>query len=309
MRNLFNQFSPRIATTYTINNKWSFNSSVGSYYQLPTYTILGFRNNNNVLVNQPNVTFIKSNHVVSGLEFKPNSSSKISLEGFYKSYSNYPFSIRNQISLANLGADFGVVGNEEVNSISKGRAYGLEIFAQKKSYSGVYGIFSYTFVRSEFQDQSNIYIPSSWDNQHLLTVTAGKKLSKNWEIGTKFRLVGGKPYTPYDVNASSDIVNYNIENKGILDYSRLNSDRFGTFTQLDLRVDKTWFWKRFSLNFYIDVQNVTASKSISQSFLLPTLDGNGNNVVDANNPNKYVLEEIENEGGNVLPRFGFIIDF
>ena len=52
-----------------------------------------------------------------------------------------------------------------------------------------------------------------------------------------------------------------------------------------------------------------ASKSISQSILLPTLDGNGNKIIDVNNSSKYVLEEIENESGNVLPRFIFIIYF
>lgn len=243
------------------------------------------------------------------MEFKPNASSKITLEGFYKSYSKYPFSINDQISLANLGADFGVVGNEAVTSSSKGKAYGFEIFAQKKSYKGLYGILSYTFVRSEFQDKFNINIPSSWDNQHLLTITAGKKLIKNWEIGAKFRLVGGKPYTPYDLNASSLIANYDIENKGILNFNRLNSERFNTYSQLDVRVDKTWYWKKMSLNFYIDIQNMLSSQANTQSILLPTIDTNGNKIVDASNSAKYVLEELDRTSGNILPGFGFIIDF
>jgi hypothetical protein len=309
MKNLLNQFSPRFSASYSFNNKWSLNTSVGSYFQLPSYTTLGFRDNSNNLVNQDNIKYIKSNHFVSGLEYKPNNSMKFSVEGFYKGYANYPFSVRNQISLANLGADFGVVGNEEVTSSSNGKAYGFEVFAQKKSFAGLYGILSYTFVRSEFDNQLLEAVPSSWDNQHLLTLTAGKKFSKNWEIGTKFRLVGGKPYTPYDVNASSVIANYDIANQGILDYSKLNSERFGTFTQLDVRVDKTWFWKKFSLNFYIDIQNLTASQSTSQPILLPTEDGNGNKIIDPNNSSNYILEEIDNTSGNVLPRFGFIIDF
>ncbi|WP_347174089.1 TonB-dependent receptor [Polaribacter uvawellassae] len=309
MNNVFNQFSPRISATFALNDKWSINSSVGRYYQLPTYTSLGFRNNANVLVNQPHLKYIQSDHFVSGLEFKPDASSKITLEGFYKAYSNYPFSVRNQISLANLGADFGVVGSEEVTSTSKGKAYGFEVFAQKKSYEGLYGILSYTFIRSEFQNQLNQYIPSSWDNKHLLTVTAGKKLNNNWEIGSKFRLVGGKPYSPYDLNASSIIANYDVANRGILDYTSLNSERFGTYSQLDLRIDKTWFWSKFSLNFYVDVQNVLASKSNGQSFLLPTVDANGNKVINANDSSRYVLEEVESTSGNVLPGFGFIVDF
>lgn len=309
MKNVFNQFSPRVSVSVAINDKWTINSSAGIYYQLPSYTTLGFKDNFNVLVNKPILKYIKSNHVVSGVAFKPNSSSKITLEGFYKSYSNYPFSLRNQISLANLGADFGVVGNEAVTSTSKGKAYGFEVFAQKKSYNGLYGLLSYTFVRSEFQDKRNNYVPSSWDNQHLLTFTAGKKLIKNWEFGAKFRLVGGKPYTPYDLNASSIINNYDIENKGIFDYNRINSERFNTYTQLDVRVDKTWYWKKISLNFYIDIQNLLSSQADVQSVLLPMLDVNGNKIIDVTNSDKYILEELDRTSGNVLPRFGFIVDF
>ena len=309
MKNALNQFSPRFSATYSLTDKWSISSSIGVYYQLPSYTTLGFRDASSALVNQQNLKYIRSNHFVSGLEFKPDSSSKITLEGFYKSYSNYPFSIRNQISLANLGADFGVVGNEAVTSTSKGKAYGFELLAQKKSYEGLYGILSYTFVRSEFQDVLNNYIPSSWDNEHLLTITAGKKFNNNWELGAKFRLVGGKPYTPYDLDASSLIANYDVENRGVFDYNRLNSERFETYTQLDIRVDKTWYWKKMSLNFYVDIQNVLSSQADAQSVLLPTLDANGNKIVDANNSNKYVLEELDRTNGSILPGFGFILDF
>ena len=310
MRNPLNQLSPRIALNYKLSDKLSLNASSGIYYQLPAYTIMGYRDNSNVLVNKENgLKYIKSTHYVAGFELNPESTSKITIEGFYKKYGNYPFSIRDQISLANLGSDFGVIGNEEVSSTSKGRSYGIELLAQKKSYNGLYGIVSYTFVKSEFENALNSYIPSSWDNRHLLTITGGKKLKKNWEIGGKFRLVGGQPYTPYDFENSSLIANYDVSNSGILDYSNLNSERFDTYHQLDVRVDKTWYWKKFSLNFYFDIQNLYGSESTSQSYLIPALDESGNKLINPSDSSKYVLEEIENTSGTVLPRFGVIVDF
>ena len=310
MANLLNQFSPRISLAYAFNNKWSVNASTGIYHQLPSYTTMGYRDNEEVLVNKENgLKYIQATHYVTGVEFKPSLSSKITLEGFYKAYKNYPFSVLNQISLANLGADFGVVGNEEVTSTSVGRAYGFEVFMQKKSYSGLYGILSYTFVRSEFQNTDLAYIPSSWDNRNLLTATGGKKFKKNWELGAKFRLVGGSPFTPYDYEASAIIANYNINNSGILDYNLLNTRRYTVYNQLDIRVDKTWYWKHFSLNLYVDVQNIFGSEGESQSYLIPITDAEGNRVIDPNDSSKYLLEEIENTSGTVLPRFGVIIDF
>jgi hypothetical protein len=308
MKNLLNQFSPRISLSYSLNDKLSINSSVGRYYQLPSYTVLGFKNNANEFVNKKGLKYIQSDHFVSGLSYRPNTSSKITFEGFYKSYSNYPFSVRNQISLANLGAGFGVVGNEEVVSNNKGRAYGFEMLAQKKSYNGLYGIASYTFVRSEFKNAIGNYIPSTWDNKHLVTITAGKKLKKNWEVGAKFRLVGGRPYTPYNENASSLKSNYDVVNGGVLDYSKLNGERFNTYTQLDVRVDKTWYLKKAAINLYVDVQNIYTSSSKQRPFLLPTEDQNGR-ISDPSDNSRYLLEEIESTSGRALPRICVIIDF
>ena len=44
-------------------------------------------------------------------------------------------------------------------------------------------------------------------------------------------------------------------------------------------------------------------------YLIPSIDENGNRIIDPSNNSKYILEDIENSSGNVLPRFGFIIDF
>ncbi|WP_233884066.1 TonB-dependent receptor [Tenacibaculum piscium] len=308
MKNQLHQFSPRLSLNYNLNDKVSLSASLGRYYQLPSYTVLGFKNNTGEFINKKGLKYIQADHLVSGFAYKPNTSAKITLEGFYKAYKNYPFSVRNQVSLANLGDGFGVVGNEEVLSNSKGRAYGVEILAQKKSYNGLYGLASYTFVRSEFKNALGNYIPSTWDNKHLLTVTAGKKLKKNWEIGAKFRLVGARPHTPYDANASSLKVNYDIVNGGILDYTKLNQTRFSTYTQLDARLDKTWFLNNVAINLYLDIQNIYGSSAEQNPFLLATEDATGR-ITDPNDTSRYVLEEIESSKGSALPRIGVIIDF
>lgn len=309
MKNIFNQFSPRLSARYYLAEKWSLNATAGIYYQMPSYTTLGFKDRSLELVNKKGLTYIRANHLVGGIEYRPNSGMKLSVESFYKGYSNYPFSVENKISLANLGSDYGVVGNEEVTSTSEGRAYGLEFLWQKKSYTGLYGILSYTLVFSEFKDRYGKYVPSSWDNRHLLTFTGGIHLKKNWEIGTKFRFVGGKPFTPYDKVASADIERYNIRNSGILDYTRLNTLRFKNYSQLDIRVDKTWFLKKWSINLYLDIKNIYASSNPSQPYLIPQIDENGEKIINPDNNSQYLLEEIDNSIGRVLPSIGFVIDF
>ena len=190
---------------------------------------------------------IRANHLVAGLDFRPNTTTQLSAEGFFKGYSHYPFSVRDSVSLASKGADFGVFGDEEVKSTGKGRAYGIEILSRFKDFFGFKGVLTYTYVRSEFTDINGGYVPSSWDNRHLFTISATRSFKRNWDFGFRWRYIGGSPYTPWDVEKSSLKTAWDANGRGYLDYSQFNKKRLSPFQQLDLRVDKAYYYKKWSL--------------------------------------------------------------
>ena len=310
MSNPLDQLSPRLSASYSITEKLNANFNVGRYFQLPPYTIMGYRDSNSLLANKENnITYIQSDHYIAGLEFNPGLLSKVTVEGFYKTYDNYPFLTRDSLSLANLGGDFGVIGNEPVTSTSFGRSYGLELLVQQKLLSSVYGILSYTFVRGEFSDKNDELINSSWDNRHILNLTAGKKFKNDWELGMKFRFVGGAPYTPYDVERSATIDVWNIVQQGVFDWDQLNEFRNPASHGLDMRLDKKWYFQKWAVNAYIDIQNIYNFQAISQPYLDVERDDSGNPIIDPNNPQSYEISEIENISGTVLPSIGLMIDF
>ena len=310
MSNPLDQMSPRLSASYSVTEKLKANFNVGRYFQLPPYTIMGYRDNNALLANKENnITYIQSDHFIAGLEFNPSLLSKVTVEGFYKTYDNYPFLTRDSLSLANLGGDFGVIGNEPVTSTSYGRTYGLELLVQQKLLSSVYGILSYTFVRGEFSDKNDELINSSWDNRHILNLTAGKKFKNDWELGMKFRFVGGAPYTPYDIERSATIDVWDIVQQGVFDWDQLNDFRNPATHGLDIRLDKKWYFKKWAVNAYIDIQNIYNFQAVSQPFLDVERDDSGNPIIDPNNPQSYELSEIENLSGTVLPSVGLMIDF
>ena len=310
MSNPFDQLSPRLSASYALSEKLNANFNVGRYFQLPPYTIMGYRDSNALLANKENnITYIQADHFIAGLEFSPSLLSKVTVEGFYKNYDNYPFLTRDSLSLANLGGDFGVIGNEPVTSTSFGRTYGLELLVQQKLLSSVYGILSYTFVRGEFSDKNDELINSSWDNRHILNITAGKKFKNDWELGMKFRFVGGAPYTPYDREQSATIDVWNIIQQGVFDWDQLNSERNDATHGLDIRLDKKWYFEKWAVNAYIDIQNIYNFQAVSQPFLDVNRDDSGNPIEDPINPGSYELSEIENVSGTVLPSIGLMIDF
>ncbi len=252
--------SPRANISYALAENINLNASIGRYFKIPPYTILGFRDNKGNLQNQ-NAKYIQSDHYVAGIEWLPRKGTRITLEAFDKKYSNYPVSVRDGISLANQGGDFNILGNEAVTTNGKGRSYGFELFLQQNLTGNLFAVFSYTWFKSEFSGKDGKLIPTAWDNTNLISFVGGYKLPRNWELGVKYRYQGGAPYTPFDLVASQR--NYLTLGTGVLDYSQLNTQRLAAFNAMDVRVDKKWNYKKSLLDFYIDFTNVLQAKNPS----------------------------------------------
>ncbi|MFZ4462225.1 MAG: TonB-dependent receptor [Bacteroidales bacterium] len=309
MQNPFKQLSPRFSASYAIDDQWAIIANVGRYYQLPGYTTLGFRDNSGILVNKSNdLKYIGSNHYIAGIQYIPRADVFFSVEGFMKQYNQYPFSVSDSISLANKGADFGVLGAEEVVSINKGRAYGFEVLNRTKLPSGFNLIATYTFVRSEFEDKNSNLIPSSWDFRNILVLTATKSFKKNWIVGVKWRFDGGLPYTPYDLEKSALVDAWDAQGRAYLDFSQLNSLRLDPYHQLDLRVDKKYFFDRWSFMVYLDIQNLYNSVATFQDEFIQEKDANGYPIT-TDNGTKYQLKAIPSTSGVVLPTIGIMVEF
>lgn len=285
------------------------NFTTGIYYQLPAYTVLGFKDSTGSLVNK-NADYISNKQIVIGVEYNTLKSTRFTIEGFYKYYSRYLLItvLGDSISLANLGADFGVVGNAPLVGETNGRSYGVELFAQQRLSKESYGIFALTLFRSEFQDKNGRYIPSSWNTRYILSMTAGRIFKRNWELGAKLRYTGGIPYTPYDISASSLKSNYNIYPQGTDDNNQLNTKILKDFYQVDIRLDKKYPFKKFTLDVFIDLQNLTNNQHLSKPIFLPVRDANGN-IQDMNgDPSRIQSKLLDDKGGNIRPSLGVIFE-
>ncbi len=311
MSNLLDQFSPRFSASYALSDKWTLNMNTGRYYQLPAYTTLGYKNlTGNFINKENNLKYISSDHFILGVQYQPKEYLMTSVEGFYKYYRHYPFSVRDSISLASKGADFGVVGDEEVRSTGEGRAYGFEILNRSKFdvKLKLNIIVSYTFVVSQYKNLQGEFLSTSWDNKHIFNLTVFKGFGKNWSAGFKWRYVGGQPYTPYDLATSSLKAAWDVTGGPLLDFSQINSLRLGSFHQLDARIDKRFYFKKWSLMAYFDIQNAYGFKAQQPDYVVRAKDANGNYIL-LNNGTQYQLVRIPSTAGTVLPTIGLTIQF
>ena len=291
--------SPRLSLAYHVTDKFTVNASTGRYFKIPPYTILGFQDNAGEFLNQDS-DYIQTDHYVLGVEYLPRSSTRFTIEGFYKRYANYPVSIRNGVSLANLGGSFEVFGSEDISSVGEGRAYGAEFLYQQKLSNRFYGILAYTLFWSEYTDLNGTgFRPALWDNRHLLSFTGGYKLNNNWEIGVRNRFLGMAPFIPVNVQATQDAYPTIIN-----DFDRIGEERLSAFNSLDVRVDKKWNYNNWSLNLFIEVVNLLGSQLPQSPQFGLDLDDNGDVVMPRN-----LIEIPDTNGGSTIPTFGIVIDF
>jgi len=316
MINPLNQFSPRFSVSYAISPNFDLNGNIGRYSQQPGYTTLGYRNSAGSLVNKnENLRYTISNQAIAGFEYRPKDNMRLSVEGFFKQYEYYPLSVADGISIASEGTNFGEVGDEQIVSTGKGRAYGVEILYKIMEMKKLNVTATYTYFRSEFTNAVGTYLPSSWDTRNLLNLIGSYKLKGNWDIAIRWRFVGGVPYTPINPVSATKTV-WDIRKQPLLDYSKFNSLRLPSSHQLDIRIDKEFYFKKWVLNLYTDIQNVynfqtKGAPVYTNLSASPNIDANGNKdylpVTDPSNPSKYLLRTIDNFAGTILPTIGLII--
>ncbi len=306
MNNPLKQFAPRASFSLRINGPFYLNMAAGRYFQLPAYTSLGYKEDN-LFKNKPYLKYYESDQVGGGIEYRPESSLRINTDFFYKWYRHGAFSLQDSIPIACLGSYYGVIGDENVNSTAKGHSYGMELSARWSMTQKLSLLASYTFVRSMFYNPRDLkYIPSSWDNRNLFTGTILYTFRGGWEAGAKLRIMGGAPYTPYDLEASSLVESWNRIHEPVLDYKRFNTERLKTFSQVDIRIDKSWYWKKTMFGLYLDIQNVLNSKYSNPPAYIST--GVIENPTAPLQEQRYIMKWLNDKSGTVLPTIGITVE-
>lgn len=306
MTQLWKQFSPRLSVSYKLTEQWSLSANSGIYYQLPPYTALGYKDNNGIYANK-SLEYMQVQENSLGIDWHWQDHFMVSAEGFFKGYRHIPFSLGDNIPLLCKGNDYGVIGNEALTSTASGRAYGLETMFRWQVPGKFNVVSSFTLYKSEYRNTNDKFVPSAWDNRFILNLSGTYNLPRRWSIGGKVSCIGGSPYTPYDEEKSSLVEAWDAKGQPYYDYSRYNAERLPSFTQLDIRVDKSFYFRRCMLGLYLDIQNITGSKLKQQDVIMST------GVIE--NPSapvaeqRYVMKYLKQESGTILPTLGVTLEF
>ena len=304
--------SPRIsASYYFIPLITNINFAYGEYYQTHSYPIYGDRygtNENQYLENS------HARHFVAGIEHILDDGLKLTVEGFYKKYSDMP--VREDF----IHQNDPTYHSEKWLNVGEQNVYGLDFMLQQKLVKDIYGTISFSRTWTEVEDprigqSGNTYV-SGFDFPYVFNIIIGKRfkdarksleklpailrypsyilpISDDMELSVKWRYASGKPYTEmiYSTREQHRVGGVAWTDGAWLPSENINGMRYPAYHRLDFGFNSRFNFKTWNLVLNLSFQNVYNQKNIA------TYQYNSDGTID----NVYQF--------SVMPILGLDIEF
>ena len=178
--------------------------------------------------------------LIGGLTWQPESGVRVQGSLYYTDRTDLIVHAADGMTLVNDG---------------RGTTYGAELLATYRR-GPWFAWLSYSYSHSTRVDHPGA--PArlfDYDQPHSLNLAASYRW-KRWQLGGRFQLYSGLPYTPVTGSVfESDANTY------LPIYGPVNSERAPIHHQLDVRVDHYWTWGPAQMSWFLDVQNVYLDES------------------------------------------------
>jgi TonB family protein len=255
--------SPRLTARYdlttnaehpdgSVSRRTTLKAGAGVFHQPPS------PQETDAVFGSPGLVSNRAIHYSAGVERELTDNIEFNVEAFYKDLPRL------------VSRTAGLDGSFDYGTRGSGTVIGAETLIKYKADARFFGWLAYTLSRSVRRDApgEDTY-PFQFDQTHILTVLGSYKLGDGWEAGARFRVVSGPLDTPtlgppnLPAVFAADAAAYTpLQGEPF-------SQRLPLVHQLDLRVEKNWQFRDYSLTFYIDVWNAynnAASEAITYNF-------------------------------------------
>jgi hypothetical protein len=247
--------APRLGFRYRLNENVALNGSWGMYYQyLKTFNDEDMYIPMEMWFADEDKKPGRANHYIVGLEQWFSPSLSLTIEGYYKDMRDI------------LAVNREFTDDDDFFFVGRGEAYGLEVLARKTTGRGMGWLgYSYAHTKKEMNDQA---YATKYDRRHSLNAVLQYRLNDRWGLNVRWTLGSGLPYSRiigryrhmdydfWDAEWEDDEEHWkNIE-------GTKNGFRYPTYNRIDVSLTRTFAFKRWDLQMYIQVINVINRENI-----------------------------------------------
>jgi hypothetical protein len=263
---------PRVGLQYfmgrgqSVNLGYGLNSQAQNIYtyfiQTPAESGVAYTNKD--------LDFTRSHHFVLSYENRLTENLMLKIEPYYQFLYNVPVEQRaSTFSALNTGSSFGPSDRDSLVNEGTGKNLGIELTLERYFSQGYYFLITSSLFNSKYKGSDKVERNTAFNTKYVLNVLAGKeyKLGKNKDnvLGASIRttLVGGKYFTPLNLEASK------ILGRASYDDTQAFSIRPNPYFRTDLRFTFRKEMRKSTMEFALDLQNVSANKNIFQQTYNP----------------------------------------
>lgn len=231
-------FTPRLGWSWFVNERLRSTMTLGRYFQAPSLSDRAEDATNRSLINE------RIDQVSLGIEYEWKRGLTWFLEPYYQSLSKLVVPQDNV--------------NRTVANTGEGESYGFDMALSRQFKKGWSGDIQYSYNESVIQESEGApEIDTDFSRPHIFSVGSIWEVNDRWKISGRWKWASGKPRDEF-------IVNENVLGDGNpLRFSKeitaQNTERFGNFNSLNIRIDYRRSFGRADFIAFLDVINVTAS--------------------------------------------------
>ncbi len=267
---------PRLAMQWKLDERQTITAGTGLHSRLESVAIyLGQQTAADGSISKPNENLGMSQaaHFVLGYGRTFGDYTNFKAEVYYQNLYNVPIENVAGSYRSMLNASSGYTTDNLVNA-GTGENYGIELTLEQYLHKGFYYLGTLSLYSSQYTAMDGVQRNTAFAGRYVVNGLVGKefKIGKPEKgrilmLNTKLAIIGGRPYTPVDLNASI------VDQTTVLDETNPYSMRGDNILKWDLAVGIRRNYKNVTTEWKIDIQNVTNNQARLYAYFDETTQG------------------------------------
>ncbi len=258
-------YEPRISMTWQPGTRGTISLGYGLHSQIQPKSVYSYQSYNEAsdsyYTTNEKVGYTKSHHLVLGYNHMISKNFRFKAESYYQYLFNVPVSHTfEEFSMVNSGGFFAISNVDSLVNTGTAYNYGVELTLEKFLGKGYYILFTSSLFDSRYKGADEVLRNTAFNGNYVFNLLGGyeRRLGKKTylTIDLKGVLAGGRRFVPIDLEESQK------QGEDIRDWSRAYEDQFDDYFRTDMRIGIKINSKRYSQEFAVDLQNLTAYQSV-----------------------------------------------
>jgi hypothetical protein len=231
---------PRAAVGLSLSAKTKVDAAAGGFGQLPDlHELFGPQGN-------PDLAAARSRHYVAGIEHLIGAKVRVRAEAYYEDKSGFWFAPGSEYRLVD-GRIVRPVASALQNVLT-GSSRGFEVLLQRRSANRLSGWVSYAWGHTRFhEDGTDLAFDGDYDQRHTVNAYGSYRLTNTWNVSTKYRYGSSQPIVGFYEERGDQVFFLSAQR---------NEVRVPVYSRWDVRANKAFFFKRWKMTLYAEVQNL-----------------------------------------------------